>query len=117
VVWMDGLSGRPLCTAVACKVLVKGGRRSSARLNAWPRLRASSRACVLSCSRLPRPRAPFRGTKGGLVVDPLGAGLVAVCCALVLTSTEHSTTTNLVLTVIHIAVVLMIMIVGGWGWG
>jgi hypothetical protein len=35
-----------------------------------------------------------------------------VCCALVVTSTEHSNTTNLVLTVLHILVVLLIMIVG-----
>ncbi|GBF87743.1 cationic amino acid transporter-like [Raphidocelis subcapitata] len=47
-----------------------------------------------------------------LVIDPLGAGLVAVCVALVMVSTEHSNKTNLIITVVHVAVVVMIMIVG-----
>lgn len=47
-----------------------------------------------------------------LTVDPLAAGLVAVCVVLVVFSTEHSNTTNLVITVVHVAVVVMIMIVG-----
>jgi len=51
---------------------------------------------------------------GDIVVDPLGAGLVAVCVGLVMTSTEHSNTTNLILTIVHVVVVLMIMIVGEW---
>ncbi|KAI8465522.1 MAG: amino acid permease-domain-containing protein [Monoraphidium minutum] len=47
-----------------------------------------------------------------LTIDPLAAGLVAVCVILVVVSTEHSNTTNLVITVVHVLVVVMIMIVG-----
>lgn len=80
---------------------------------------------VLANAAVARSFAPYLGqlvgkgseyftfpAPGGLAVDPLAAGLVAVCCALVVTSTEHSNTTNLVLTVLHILVVLLIMIVG-----
>ena len=46
-----------------------------------------------------------------LTIDPLGAGLVILCVMLACSSTEHSNSTNLVITIVHIAVVLMIAIV------
>jgi APA family basic amino acid/polyamine antiporter len=54
----------------------------------------------------------FSMPKSGVTLDPLGAALVVVCVLLVCVSTEHSNTTNLIITVVHVAVVLMIMIVG-----
>lgn len=44
----------------------------------------------------------------------MGCGLVLVCMFLVVVSTEHSNTTNLVITIVHVLVVALIAIVGAW---
>ena len=79
---------------------------------------------VLANAAVARTWAPYLGqlvnkgssffviSSGGYEVDPMAAGLVFICCMMLIKSTGESALVNAVITVAHIVVVLFIIIAG-----